>query len=272
MSFGTSTLSEAPLPGCISPFLPVDSKGASAPVGSADALLGMATSLWPVVHQLSNLGGLKDQLAKTVAAGDAETADKLRSELDATASVVEASLLAWEPEMSLSADGQGEKEEVPGPLRGILSNALAYRHSSLVHLYRSIQGAGRDDVRVQAHVQASLGFCVGTVESDGPMGALLWPLFVAACEASDEGDRALAARSFREIEKHQGMANIEQSWRIVQEVWRRADAEEQTTADAEDVDMEIVLDATATPTRGNVGQEDLWRQVCRDMGLAVVFG
>ncbi|KAJ6785133.1 hypothetical protein PWT90_07575 [Aphanocladium album] len=270
LSFRTPTLSEAPPTGCIDHFLPVDSRGASRPAGSADALLGMATSLWPVVHQLSNLGALKDEVVKAETEGEAEKAEELRSKMETAASAIEASLVAWEPE--LSPDQASSAADRSGPLWGILNNARAYQHSSLVHLYRSIHGERREHPTVQQHARASLQFCIGTVESAGPMGALLWPLFVAACEAHTEEDRALATQSFQGIDKHQGMANIEQSWRIVQEVWRRADG-----ARAEDDDMaalEIELENSGLDgVRGSkFREEDLWRQVCRDMGLAVVFG
>lgn len=276
--------------GCVGPFLPVDSRGASRPLGSADALLGMATSLWPIVHRLSNLGALKDELIAAEKAGD-DNAPLLRAELKTAAVAIEASLTAWEPEFPLDQDngtGTGGGYEMTGAFRGILHNALAYRHSALVHLYRSIYGAKRQHPMVQEHTRASLKFCLGTVDSAGPMGALLWPLFVAACEAQAGPDRETATMAFRGIERHQGMANIAHSWMIVEEVWRRAD--EADTLDqflVADSDEEgdgdggsggsIVLGNRSRTDRlkdmeFNLEEEDLWRQVCRDMGLSVVFG
>lgn len=263
-------------------FLPVDSRGASRPAGSADALLGMATSLWPIVHQLSNLGALKDEVVRAERSDgpDTEHAKQLRAELETRASAIEASLVAWEPELSPDQGSNDNAADPSGPLCGILKNARAYRHSSLVHLYRSIYGARRAHPTVQAHAHASLELCLGTVESAGPMGALLWPLFVAACEAQTPVDRTLATRSFEGVGRHQGMANIEQSWQIVQEVWRRADAAEEEEGEREDGEEDGVAALGIGLERSGLGegrgaefgQEDLWRQVCRDMGLAVVFG
>lgn len=265
LSFRRATLSPAPAPGSIDGFLPVDSLGTPQPVGSADALLGMATSLWPVMHQLSNLGALKDQVLAAEYSGQTTTAAPLRAELEATASAIEGSLLAWEPEPSSSSSSSPA-------LVGLLHNARAYRHSSLVHLHRSIYGARREHPMVQTHAQASLRSCVGTVESGGPMGALLWPLFVASCEAQTAADRALAARAFEGIDRNQGMANIAQSWRIVREVWRRADE----AHEGEDGMAALgtgLRHSRLEDMRGvDFAQEDLWRQVCRDMGLSVVFG
>ena len=94
------------------------------------------------------------------------------------------------------------------------------------------------------------------------MIALLWPLFVAACEAISDSDRALARTAFNAVERRQGMANIGRAWEIVQEVWRRAD----------------VL-ATSPGSPGSVGSKDregrkshLWRRVSQDMGVTIVFG
>ncbi|PMB72023.1 hypothetical protein BM221_002122 [Beauveria bassiana] len=284
LSFRTPTLSPAPAPGGMGHLLPFDSRGTPQPAGSADTLLGMATSLWPIVHRLSNLGALKDRVLDAASIGNSDRAAQLRAELDAEAAAIEAALVAWEPERLSSPDQDANTTTAvvttttTGPLRGIFSNARAYRHSSLVHLYRSIRGLRREDATVQRHMRASLACCVEAVESAGPMGALLWPLFVAACEARTEEDRALATRAFAGIDKHQGMANIEQSWQIVREVWRRADvAEAEAEAEAEGGEGGGAEDMGESRIEGGkilggFGEEDLWRQVCKDMGLAVVFG
>ncbi|TQV94297.1 C6 finger domain-containing protein [Cordyceps javanica] len=312
LSFRRPTLSASPTLGSIDRFLPVDSRGTSQPVGSADALLGMATSLWPIVHQLSNLGALKSEVLEAETSGRVVKAEQLWAELSASASAIEASLLAWEPEPPPSPSPSSSPSPSPdhhhhsqtpspaeavvrGPLAGILNNAWAYRHSSLVYLRRSIYGLRREDPRVQEHARASLRFCVGTVQSEGPKGALLWPLFVAGCEVQTPADRALAAQAFAGIDEKQGMANIEQSWRIVQEVWRRADEADTARAvtaaaatvgegeggeagsgDVAAVGM-IGLQNTDSLDAGEMrgpdfAEEDLWRQVCRDMELSVVFG
>ncbi|KAM3481200.1 hypothetical protein MY5147_000833 [Beauveria neobassiana] len=284
LSFRTPTLSPAPAPGGMGHLLPFDSRGTPQPAGSADTLLGMATSLWPIVHRLSNLGALKDRVLDAASIDFSAPLAHPRPELDGKAAAIEAALVAWEPERLSSPDQDANTTTAvtttttTGPLRGIFSNARAYRHSSLVHLYRSIRGLRREDATVQRHMRASLACCVEAVESAGPMGALLWPLFVAACEARTEEDRALATRAFAGIDKHQGMANIEQSWQIVKEVWRRADvAEAEAEAEAEGGEGGGAEDMGESRMEGGkilggFGEEDLWRQVCKDMGLAVVFG
>lgn len=77
------------------------------------------------------------------------------------------------------------------------------------------------------------------------MSALLWPLFVAACEAMTKEDRALALAAFSGTEKRQGMNNIMCAWEVLREVWRRSD----------------------------ICDEDVnWRDVCVERGFSIVFG
>jgi hypothetical protein len=84
------------------------------------------------------------------------------------------------------------------------------------------------------------------------MSALLWPLFVAACEAVEVRDRELARRAFGGIERRQGMCNIGRAWEIVGEVWMRADLRERVGGDEN-------------------GEGD-WRDVCEERGFSIVFG
>jgi hypothetical protein len=100
------------------------------------------------------------------------------------------------------------------------------------------------------------------------MSALLWPLFVSACEAVTSEDRKLAERTFVEVDKRQGMRNIDRAWGIVKEVWRRGDKAELDGADG-DPERGVV----AVGARGDgEGGEEMWRRVCREMGVSIVFG
>ncbi|KAH7320795.1 fungal-specific transcription factor domain-containing protein [Stachybotrys elegans] len=265
LSFGTAPLSTAPGHGCLSPFPPLDSRGITSPVGSIDALLGMATSLWPIIHRMSTLPELKAEIDVAVSRGETSKVAVLRTEFETTAKATEAALQSWQPTLPPGTklqDPEATTEEIleSGRLHSILNNALAYRHSALVYLYRTIYNHPRSHPLVQTNVHASLTHCVGTVSNEGPMGALLWPLFVAACEATDQEDRSKAEQTFVAIDKRQGMTNIERAWCIVQEVWRRADEEDK---------------AQKNNTAGRAAPNDagdLWRRVTQDMGMTIVFG
>lgn len=259
LSFGTVPLSSAPGRGSFSPLPPLDSRGAASPVGSVDTLLGMATTLWPVIHRLSNLVGVKDELDAATAEGQFSKCAVLRTELEATAAAIQVALKQWQPVLPPEVNTPSERAR----LQSILNNALAYRHSAFVYLYRTIYGHSRAHPLVQQHAHASLTHCIGTASGGGPMSALLWPLFVAACEAVGPEDRDLARQTFRAIDRVQGMTNIERAWCIVQEVWRRADEVEEQVMRQEQVYEE--MDKVK-------GGGDLWRRVSKEMGVTIVFG
>ncbi|KAL7794238.1 fungal-specific transcription factor domain-containing protein [Trichoderma ceciliae] len=262
LSFGSMPILPAPGSGNFAPFPPIDCRGATVPAGNADTLLGMATSLWPIIHRLSTLGGLKQELHLAELRGDTSNAAILRTKFETTACAVELALQEWvlPPDESLPNDTKGSttaRVSARKQMQSILNSAMAYRHSGFVYLYRTIYGCARRHAVVQRHTHISLTHCVGTVKNEGPMGALLWPLFVASCEAIDPIDRDLSRQTFTAIGQRQGMTNIERAWCIVEEVWRRSD-------NGEDVDDETL----------HVGErkEDLWRRVSEDMGVTIVFG
>ncbi|KAK5992058.1 L-arabinose-responsive transcription regulator ARA1 [Cladobotryum mycophilum] len=263
LSFGTAPISRALESGGSAPFPPIDCHGATVPAGNADALLGMATSLWPIIHRLSTLGGLKEQINLAESQGDDATVAHLRAELETTASAIELDLERWQPirqpEATLQDYERLSRDELTAKRRmqSITNSALAYRDSGFVYLYRTVYGRPRSDKEVQRYTHYSLTHCVGTTENKGPMGSLLWPLFVAACEAVDPEDRDLAKEAFAGVGQRQGMANIDRSWHIVQEVWRRADNGEDTQSNS------LLLDYR---------KEDLWRIVSHEMEVSVVFG
>jgi hypothetical protein len=210
--------------------------------------------LWPIIHRLSHLLSYKSSLEAATAAGETSKATVLRTELENTSQAIEIALREWKPQLTssiFSIDDQSGVLAEEIRIQGILNNAEAYRHSAFVYLYRTIQSLPRSYSCVQKHTHLSLLACSNVVKlaeecQDGPMSALLWPLFVAACEATTEEDRALALEAFQGTERRQGMNNIMRTWEVVQEVWRRADLVENVEVD--------------------------WREICDERGFNIVFG
>ncbi|KAF6830925.1 fungal zn binuclear cluster domain containing protein [Colletotrichum musicola] len=276
LSFGTAPLSTAPATGCLVPFPPLDSP-ATGPLSSVDTLLGMSTTLWPIIHRLSNLLTLKNELQTAVANGQVTKAAVLRTEFETTSDAIEHALKQWQPSFppGFSPDAvndvPADEPDERARLHSLLNNALAYRHSAFVYLYRSIYGYTRRHHLVQEHTHAALSHCAATVSHAGPMAALLWPLFVAACEAVSPADRELARQSFVAIERRQGMTNIPRAWTIAQEVWRRADMiDDHAAYEHEDHHHAAMLSSAPGRRLGKGG--DLWRRVSEDMGVTIVFG
>lgn len=286
LSFGTAPLTNPPAGSRVA--APPAPKPASQ-LGDVDTLLGMASTLWPILHKLSTLLALKRELesapspsadADADADADAARIAALQSEFETSAYAVDVALKRWKPNLppqlhvvSSEEAGAYAGEDIHDAegnatasqrahLQSVLNNALAYQHGAIVYLHRTIYGHSRRHALVQRHAHIALTHCVATVRNGGPMGALLWPLFVAACEAVTPGDRDLARQTFAALGQRQGMLNIERAWFIIEEVWRRADTAEEF----------------AKASQGGGGTlpifkgRDLWRRVSEEMGVTIVFG
>ncbi|KAF5674700.1 transcriptional regulatory protein pro-1 [Fusarium denticulatum] len=264
LSFGTAPLSSAPKISYHQPLSHLNSDDETSR-DTIDNVLGMATSLWPIIHRLSSLVTLKEELNVAMANDEISKAAVLRTKLEVSASVVENALKEWHtilPDDFVPCHCSGEiksgQSQERSRLESILNNALAYRHSALIYLYRTIYQYPRAHPLVQHHSHVSLTHCA-SVSNIGPTNALLWPLFVAACEAVSSADRELAQQAFISISRRQGMININHAWTIVNEVWRRIGKSE-------------MLQQQNEITMIGFGNEELWRTVSADMGIVVVFG
>lgn len=243
------------------------------PLNQVDTLLGLSTDIWPIIHRLANLLSMKAALDEAKATGQLGKVFVLREELETTSHAIEIALTKWTPyalpiDHPYDADDDAELNEAAevdsstwsepsvkkkqARLQGILSNAEAYRHSALIYLYRIIQCRSCENTHVQERVRLSLAACSNVVSNaeqcpdfSGPMAALLWPLFVASCEAITEADRATSQQIFFGIERRQGMRNIVRAWEVVQDIWQRRDLGE-TSVD--------------------------WRDVCGEKGIQPIFG
>ncbi|SPO03546.1 uncharacterized protein DNG_06229 [Cephalotrichum gorgonifer] len=279
LSFGTAPLTTSTANDCAAP-RPRAKTPTSRSGGDVDTLLGMASTLWPILHKLSTLLALKRKLESSSLEADPAGTAALQTEFANSAYGVDVALKEWKPNLppQLYAVGKDEAEESCDPearasasqrahLQSVLNNALAYQHSAIVYLHRTIYGHSRSHALVQRHAHVALTHCVATVRNGGPMGALLWPLFVAACEAVTLGDRDLARQAFMAIGQRQGMLNIERAWFIIQEVWRRAD-----TADEFAKASQVGGAGSGCGTLPIFKGRDLWRRVSEEMGVTIVLG
>lgn len=216
----------------------------------------MTTELWPLIHEISILHNMRKELSAVENAGFHAAALALRSELSSKADAVELALKNWRP---LKRNGQTtasldfctvradtEKgRRIDNRIQSIICNAEAYRQAAFVYLDRNIKCISRGSSTVQYHAKATLAACLRVVMYEGPLAAILWPLFIGACEAFKEVDRVVARTAFREAVSRQGFQNIEQAWEVVEEVWRRGDVEL---------------------------REVSWEEVCQERGVNIVFG
>ena len=229
-------------------------------MASVDTLFGLIGDLWPIIHRLASLTEVKRSMAKEEGGScqpqqagvgvnnkpetKKPTISKLRTDFETHTSSIELALLQWIPKIPASVvtiDNHADDSR----LQSILNNAEAHKQAGFVYLYRTILSLPRSSPKIQTHVKQCLQACLRVVIFSGPMAALLWPLFTAACEAAEDVDRNVARTVFRHLETRQGMNNIVTAWEVCEEVWRRTDA-------------------------GHA--EIIWRDVSDDMGREVIFG
>ncbi|KAL1835940.1 hypothetical protein VTJ49DRAFT_5852 [Mycothermus thermophilus] len=99
LSNGTPPLSATPEPGCLQPLPPLGAPPVS-PLRDVDTLLGMATTLWPIIHRLAGLRAIKNELKAAIRSSESPSKiAALRTELETTAHDIEAALLQWEPQL-----------------------------------------------------------------------------------------------------------------------------------------------------------------------------
>ncbi|KAK7209860.1 hypothetical protein V2G26_017038 [Clonostachys chloroleuca] len=190
-----------------------------SPSDIIDQIYGVSADLWSILHRLCDLRPLLEELA---AASSPEMmqdgsnhlkAAVLRGELESLCTATENALASWQPPAA------------PLPLSNraaLHHHALAYRDSALVHLYRAVYLLPSSHPAVRQRCRSSLEHCVAAAALPGAK-ALLWPLFVAACSAEGQGDRAFARSAFEFVGKKQEMASTKRAWLVVTRAWAMMD-------------------------------------------------
>jgi hypothetical protein len=232
LSFGTNPVGHTPALGSASAALPT--RGSSH--GSRQHIAG---DLWPVLHRLATLPGLKHELARVMGRQQTSYAAVLRGEISALSLAIEAALMNWTNSLS-EPDVDHES--------GLL---LAYTHGALVYLYRHILGYPQRHRLVQTNTLAALTQCMSILSADASTPGLLWPLFTAACDSTGP-ERELAEETFELIKEKQHVSSAKQAMSIVKDIWKNVDENARQGLRAED---------TATA----------WRRAEQDKQLKVIL-
>ncbi|KAL8746790.1 MAG: hypothetical protein Q9190_001234 [Brigantiaea leucoxantha] len=242
LSFGSTPMSGTILAPTSQDFNTMPDRSAMSAV---DTLFGLVADLWPLIHRLASLVDVKRNLEKQEQASPShEKANSMRSDFDTNTSSIELALHQWIPKIPAIVVAT-ENPADDSRLQSILNNAEAHRQAGFVFLYRNLLSQPRSSPKVQTSAKQALQTCLRVVIFSGPMAALVWPLFTAACEAVEDNDRNVARTVFRHLETRQGMNNIVTAWEVCEEIWRRSDA----------------------------GQGEIeWRDVAQEMGREVIFG
>ena len=223
-------------------FISINDRSAMA---SVDTLFGLFGDLWPLIHRLTTLVEVKRNLDKheTISGGEDEKINNMRADFETNTSTIELALQQWIPKLPptvVTLDNSADDSR----LQSIMNNAEAHKQASFVFLYRNLLSLPRLDQKVQTPTKQTLQACLRVVIFSGPMAALVWPLFTAACEAVEDVDRNVARTVFRHLETRQGMNNIVTAWEVCEEIWRRSDS----------------------------GHAVEWREVAQSMEKEILFG
>lgn len=134
-------------------------------------------------------------------------------------------------------------------------HACLFYYSTFIYFHRSLRPTLLSDIQYLVRFSLDHLKAIGELEDEirvkgTNVSGVLWPVFVAACEAVDESLREELGSWF-EMGKVRGIDNIYVAGKVVREVWKRRD------------------DLSAM---GIGGEENVrWREVMKDMGLDILL-
>ena len=179
--------------------------------GALRPFLGLADDFVPILHDLiaalnTNIQIVKDRANATDE--DLRHGSELSERIAAFSNEktnIRSDILDWKP-----------KSDV---MDCLFYTAQAYRSAALIFLSRNIDQQRRCSKDVQGAVDAVLQACQLAISSDGPLLALLWPLFTAACEAKIRNQRDVAFNVFGALKSRLAFFNIFKAAEICSKIW-----------------------------------------------------
>ncbi|KAL9581987.1 MAG: hypothetical protein Q9212_003559 [Teloschistes hypoglaucus] len=111
-----------------------------------------------------------------------------------------------------------------GALEGMEVNAVQklFSQANMVYIYRRIEGRPRHDPSVQMHVQEIVDTVQLMSAANKSQPGILFPLFIAGCEARTGAQRQIVSRGFEAIEKL-GMAQMTAARQLMERAWTTGD-------------------------------------------------
>ncbi|KAF9874179.1 hypothetical protein CkaCkLH20_08162 [Colletotrichum karsti] len=224
LSLGISPVSAMPVSDYTYPLAVMSPPKPNAPT-YADPFIGVSGDLWPILYRLGLVTALKGDLDNAMATQQSTKAAVLRVEYESMTKATEKALRDWQPAVMPNSMMSSMEDETSAQqqLEAMVHSSQSYRHSALVYLHRVIYSHPTSHPEVQSNSHLSLESCAAVAASGGSLYALLWPLFVAACEAITDHDRSLAKLVLEEISRRQGMVNVERAESAIMQRWTETD-------------------------------------------------
>jgi hypothetical protein len=183
---------------------------------SADRLMGYTTTLMPLLSELSALAEDVRTLEYNKLQADPELS-YLKEETLQRAATLRSRIDAWRPKTT-----PGVPFRVA---RKYLSQAHAYQSATLLYLYRLInppQSSAEADAEALKIAHDILIYTSGPPQE---LRMLLWPVFLAACEALDAEDRSVCLEVFDSICEHRKTATALRTGQFcTKRVWTARDS------------------------------------------------
>ena len=177
--------------------------------GALRPFLGLADDFVPILYHL--IAAFNTTLQIHEDRGNAKSSE-LSERIAAFSNEKEnirSAILHWKP-----------KSDVMGSLFYV---AEAYRSAAWIFLSRNIDQQDRRSSDVQEAVDIVLKNCELAISCKGPLLALLWPFFTAACEATTCDQRAIVLNVFGTLKSRWGFSNIFNAAEICSKTWAHYD-------------------------------------------------
>lgn len=113
--------------------------------------------------------------------------------------------------------GTTESEEAWDATEIYATNEM-FHWAGLIHLYRRVLGKPASDIEVQNAVREIVGLLYKIRRGSTAEACLMFPMFAAGCDTTDEGQRAMIMERLRSVEGF-GMTHTPKIATLLQSVW-----------------------------------------------------
>jgi hypothetical protein len=155
----------------------------------ADRFMGYTATMMPLLAELSALAEDVKALESVTASSQIDPACMPPfgpDELLDRAAQLQSDLESWHPTLDPTLSFQSSRK--------FLMHATAYRSAGLLYLYRLFHPPGSSVQADQTALVMAYEIMVHTTSNVEDLKMSLWPVFLAACEATSEEDRLTAAQ------------------------------------------------------------------------------
>ena len=191
----------------------------------AGILLGVLDGLF---GYMSKITLLRDKIRERMSQGIEPTVD-YQSLSDAVA--IDSGIRTWEP---------AQREDSPDFIA-----AQLYRQCTWVYLYRTIQPS-KPNEKITTAVDGGLAYLRQLPSDAGTQSILLMPLFLLGCAAFDPEQRPEIRNAFDGLMAYSNLGNIKPAREIVEKVWEKMDAGDESSWDWETTSQEMKYDLLIT--------------------------